>query len=81
MELSAVLFRVAGPSKRPLRCATYRVETGIELRLEYEDDGDLMRSQLFRSKDADAIATLADEWHRILRNKGFEELPVGDGLA
>jgi hypothetical protein len=27
-------------------------------------------------RDDDAIATMADEWHRALRAKGFEELPI-----
>jgi hypothetical protein len=77
LELVAVLFRVEGASRRPMRCAVFRVETGRELRLEYEDRDDLLRSQLFpRAQDDDAIATLADRWHRALRAKGFEQLPV-----
>jgi hypothetical protein len=52
------------------------VEAGLELRFEYEDREDLQRSQLFRVRDDDAIAGLADEWHRVLRAKGFEELPL-----
>jgi hypothetical protein len=77
LELMATLFRVEGASRRPMPCALYRVETGRELRLEYEDRDDLMRSQLFlREQDDDAIATLADHWHLALRAKGFEELPV-----
>jgi hypothetical protein len=72
----ATLFRVRGASGRSLRCAVYRVETGRELRLEYEDRNDLLRSQLFRVRDDNAIATLADGWHRALVAKGFEDLPV-----
>lgn len=34
----ATLFRVVGPSGRPLTCAAYEVETGLELRLLYGDD-------------------------------------------
>ena len=72
----ATLFRIRGASGRSLRCAVYRVETGRELRLEYEDRHDLLRSQLFRVHDDNAIATLADNWHRALIAKGFEDLPV-----
>jgi len=76
LELVATLFRVQGASKRPLRGAVYRVETGLELRLEYEDVEDLQRSQLFRGQAEDPIAALADEWHRALRAKWFEELAI-----
>jgi hypothetical protein len=76
LELVSTLFRVRGASRRPLRCALYKVETGLELRLEYEDREDLQRSQLFTVYDDVAIAALADEWNRALRAKGFEELPV-----
>src|SRR5919205_314878 len=37
LELVTTFFRVKGASGRPLRCAIYRVATGFELRLEYED--------------------------------------------
>lgn len=74
LERVTVLFRVQGASQRPLRCALYQVATGLELRLEYEDREDLRRSQLFPVRDDDAIATMADEWHRALRAKGFEQL-------
>jgi hypothetical protein len=69
LERVAVLFRVQGPSHRPLRCARYRVATGLELRFEYEDRDDLQRSHLFRVRDDNAIATMADEWQRALRAK------------
>ena len=77
-ERTSTLFRVRGVSKRPLRCALYRVDSGYEPRLEYEDRVDLMHSQLFRAPDLDAIATLADKWHRALMAKGCEELPVDE---
>ena len=70
----ATLFRVKGASGRPLRCAVYLVATGTELRLEYEDTDDLLRSQLFVVHDDYAIAQLADEWHAALMAKGFQEL-------
>jgi hypothetical protein len=69
-------FRVEGASRRPMRCAVYQVETGLELRFEYEDREDLLRSQLFPTEDEDAIAALADRWHVALREKGFDELPI-----
>jgi hypothetical protein len=61
-----------GATQRPLRCALYRVATGLELRLEYEDrTDDVQRSHLFRVRNDDAIATMADEWHAALIEKGF----------
>jgi hypothetical protein len=72
----ATLFRVRGASGRPLRCALYKVETGRELRLEYEDRDDLLRSQLFPVRDDETIAAVAHEWHRALLAKGFEDLPL-----
>ena len=77
LERVATMFRVQGTTRRPLRCALYRVATGLELRLEYEDRrDDVQHSQLYRTRDDDAIATLADTWHRALRATWFEELPV-----
>jgi hypothetical protein len=77
LELVAVLFRVRGATQRPLRCALYQAATGLELRLEYEDrTDDVQRSHLFRVRDDDAIATMADEWHAALIAKGFTELEI-----
>jgi hypothetical protein len=75
-ELLSTRFRVQGPMQRPLRCGVYRIGTGLELRLEYEDLDDLQRSQWFSAADWVATAALADEWHRALRRKGFDELPL-----
>lgn len=71
-----LLFRIVGSSQRPLRCAVYRVETGMELRLEYEDHDDLRSSQLFPVPDDEAIAALANQWRVSLLAKGFIELPL-----
>jgi hypothetical protein len=76
LEHVATLFRVQGASQRSMRCAVYRVSTGTELRLEYEDTDDLLRSQLFLTPDDEAIATLADQWSAALLAKGFDELPI-----
>ncbi len=76
LEHVATLFRVKGASGRPMRCAVYRVQTGFELRLEYEDRDDLLRSRLFQTTDDEAIAELADGWHLALMEKGFEEMPL-----
>ncbi len=46
-EHRATFFTVIGPSQRPLTCAAFHVETGLELRLFYESD-DVQRSELFR---------------------------------
>lgn len=73
----STLFRVVGASGRPLRCGVYRVATGHELRLEYEDrSDDVLRTQLFRSNDEDGIATKATEWRAALDRHGFRDLAV-----
>lgn len=70
----ATFFTVIGPTNRPLTCAAYEIETGLELRLAYADD-EVMRSELFRGVDADEqIAGRADDWRRMLVTKGFREI-------
>ena len=73
-ELRATLFTVIGPSGRPLTCAAYDVETGLEVRLFYSED-DVQRSQLFRGPlGEDHAATVADQWRLALLQKGFAEV-------
>jgi len=43
----ATYVTAIGPSQRPLTCAAFDVETGLEVRRFYERD-DVQRSQLFR---------------------------------
>jgi hypothetical protein len=70
----ATFFTVTGATGRPLTCAAYEVVTGLELRLAYEDNGDLMRSQLFRDVDRDErAAEMADGCAKLLIEKGFSE--------
>lgn len=72
-EHRADFFLVLGPTGRPLRCAAFDVESGLELRLFYADD-DVMRSQLFRGVGSDELcAEMADGWRRLLLEKGFHE--------
>ena len=74
--LRATFFTVIGASKRPLTCAAYDVETGLELRLFYTDD-DVMRSELFRGVDREERLTeTAETWRSALMQKGFQ---VHDG--
>lgn len=73
----ATFFRVQGASKRPMRCAVYRVATGLELRLDYEDREDLIRSHLFPVQDDEATAAMADNWRlQLLATGNFQELPT-----
>ncbi|SRR5690242_538929 len=73
-DYRATFFVVVGGSGRRLVCAAYDVETGLELRLSYEDNGDLMRSQVFRSADREErVAEMADGWRLLLLEKGFRE--------
>ncbi len=73
-ELLRVCFRMVGPSRRPLRCAVFQVVTGHELRLEYEDREDLLRSQLFPRPDDILIDELAVTWRQALVDKGFSDI-------
>ena len=72
--LRATFFTVVGPSGRPLTCAAFDVETGLEVRLFYGAD-DVQRSQLFRGPlREDDAATVADQWRLALLKKGFTEI-------
>ena len=74
-EHRATFFSVTGATARQLTCAAYEVETGLELRLAYEDNGDLMRSQLFRDVDREErVAEMADAWRRLLVENGFRTI-------
>jgi hypothetical protein len=73
--LRATLFHMVGPSGRPLTCAAFEVETGLELRLSCGDD--VMRWQLFRGLDRDErLAETADAWRLAHLHKGFSEIPL-----
>ena len=53
----ATLFRIARPSQRVARCATYRVDTAMEFRIGYENDGDgFFKTQLFKPSQEEASA-------------------------
>jgi hypothetical protein len=70
----ATFFTVLGATKRPLVCAAYEVETGLEVRLTYADNNDVMRSELFRGVDREErVAEAADAWRLLLVAKGFTE--------
>jgi hypothetical protein len=59
----ATFFTVVGTTKRPLVCAAYEVQTGLELRLTYADNGDVMGTMLFRGVDRqERVAESADAW-------------------
>jgi len=56
-------------------CASYEVETGLELRLTYRDNDDVLRSELFRGPDRETVASEAAElWRVLLLDKGFTEV-------
>lgn len=76
----ATLFRVVGPSKRPIRCASYQTLFGVELRLEFESPVDsIIKTELFKAAPGrdEAIADRAVEWRAAFDAVGsFRELPV-----
>jgi hypothetical protein len=59
-----------GPSGREITCGVFRVETGVELRVERA--GELVRSQLFLGENA-ALEREAADWKQALLAKGFTE--------
>jgi len=73
-DYRATFFTVIGRSGRPLTCAAFDVESGLEVRLFYSDD-DVVRSRLFRGPlREDDAATIADQWRLALLQKGFTEI-------
>jgi len=74
IEHLATLWTVRGPSNRDLTCCAYRVQTGLELRIEYSPD-DIVASQLFRGRDADErLCEKADVGRLTLIATGFREI-------
>jgi hypothetical protein len=74
-ERRATFFTVVGGTGRAMVCASYEIETGLELRLSYRDNADVMRSELFRGTDREMLASeAADLWRALLLEKGFTEV-------
>ena len=67
----ATFFRVVGPSGRPLTCAAFAVQAGLELRLSC--DNVLWRSQLFRDGCEEQLLETASIWRAELIQSGFIE--------
>jgi hypothetical protein len=63
-----------GPTARDLTCSAYRVETGLELRVEYGPQ-DVVATELFRGVNADEqLASKADVGRLTLLAKGFRQI-------
>ena len=74
IEHLATLWTVRGPSNRDLTCCAYRVQTGLELRIEYSPE-DIVASQLFRGRHADErLCQKADVGRLTLIATGFREI-------
>ena len=73
IEHLATLWTVRGPSNRDLTCSAYRVQTGLELRVQYGPE-DIVASQLFRGRDAEQLAEQADAGRLTLIATGFREI-------
>ena len=73
IERLATFWTVRGPSNRDLTCSAYRVQTGLELRVEYSPE-DIVASHLFRGRDADELAEKADAGRLTLIATGFREI-------
>jgi hypothetical protein len=73
LDLLEVCRRVIGPSEKPIECAIYQTDVGLEVRCRYGEHVE----HLFRSQFAieiDAAREIAQEWKRAVLEKGFEEL-------
>jgi hypothetical protein len=74
IEHLATFWTVRGPSNRDLTCSAYRIQTGLELRVEYSPE-DVVASRLFRGRDADErLAENADAGRLTLIASGFREI-------
>ena len=74
IEHLATLWTVRGPSNRDLTCCAYKVQTGLELRVEYGPE-DIVASQLFQGRDADErLCEKADVGRLTLIATGFREI-------
>jgi hypothetical protein len=75
LELVQTFWCFVGPSRRPITCAVYRTDAGLELRAGRSAE-DLIRSQ--RVQTTDGAAVLADQWKQALVAAGLTELPIPD---
>ena len=74
IEHLATFWTVRGPSNRDLTCSAYRLQTGLELRVEYGPE-DIVASHLFRGRVADEqLAEKADAGRLTLIERGFREI-------
>ncbi len=71
--LIEMLWRVLGPSNKPIVCGIYQDAAGLEVRCHYEESIDaLIRSE--RAADIDIARDIADAWKQAVIAKGFTEL-------
>jgi len=73
LEHLATFWTVRGPSNRDLTCSAYRVQTGLELRVQYGPE-DIVASQRFGGRDAEQLAEQADAGRLTLIATGFREI-------
>jgi hypothetical protein len=77
-EYLAIFWTLRGPSGRGLRCAAYRVATGVELRAEYRPE-DIVSTKPCRDDDADEqIAATAVAYHP---PRDGESVPTGGRIT
>jgi hypothetical protein len=73
LELVQTFWCFVGQSGRPVTCAVYRTDVGLELRAGRSTE-ELIRSQ--RVQTTDGAAVLADQWKQALVAAGLTELPI-----
>jgi hypothetical protein len=71
--LVEMLWRVVGPSGKPIVCGVYETAAGLEVRNHYDESVDaLIRSE--RAADINIARDIATSWRAAVIEKGFTEL-------
>jgi hypothetical protein len=77
LDLVETLWRLVGPSGKPIICCIYRNAVGLEVHCHYAESIEaLIRSE--RVADLDTAHDVAEAWKQAAIDKGFTEIPALD---